>query len=732
MKKSIWLLLVLTAIAIWWVSPDALWKYLFFLRVPIVMGLVLIFLPVFAQYWLPAMLKNLFVLRGGWQITFVIVSAVAAGMSVVLATSLILHNAAIRFAVPVAIDIPKPWQYVMAIALSAYICITTIKFSKENSETQLQGNAVLWSTVTGGGLSIGLLFLVDLTRKWLSSNAYLKEILGGIASLAKHGTEGYINPQSGELTSGHLTAIAFLLIGIVIYLAVGLFFHPESKSHRAEAPALLYVLLIVSIITLLCSGATFYLDYFRVPLLIPFLIYSAFTYFALGVDHLFKLDPLSKDTCDKKVVDDKAKNFEQVLAKRLEHQTGERTLVIVCASGGGIQAAGWTAQVLTGLQELLGTSFTKAIGLISAVSGGSVGAMYYLDRFGDEGYPELEYINDQGIPEKDELKKGTFTNIFRSATKDSLDAVGWGFAYLDLWRFLGFPYLIRPKFDRGTTVETDWQGEMKGWEKETNKLKTRKTLATWRKQIFDGKIPIPVFNATLVETGERFLITPMTFGEVPAKKYVDFNTLYKGYDMNVVTAARLSATFPYISPICRNDRKELADKKYHFADGCYFDNSGFVTAAEWLDERLDEWRKPESLNIRRVFILQINAFPESPANEQVQGSGGWFMTTLGPLLAMFKVRDPVLASRNAKEAKLLKERWERYKNLAEENPVDIQYFSIFFPSKEEAPEFYDQQGRYQPPLSWRLTDKEQKAIKEGWYLIKEGENIQRIKQWWGT
>lgn len=715
MKKTIWLLLILAAIAIWWVSPDALWKYLFFLRVPILMGLVLIFLPVLAQYWLPAILKNLFVLRGGWQITFVIVSAVAAGMSVVLATSLILHNAAIRFAVPVAIDIPKSWQYVMAIALSSYICITAIRLSKENSETKLQGHAVLWSTVAGGGLSISLLFLVDLTRKWLSSNAYLKEIFGGIASLAKHGTEGYINPQSGELTSGHLAAIAFLLIGIVIYLAVGLLFHPESKSRRAEAPALLYVLLIISIITLLCSGATFYLDYFRVPLLITFLVYSAFTYFALGVDHLFQLEPLSIDTSENKAVDDKYKNFEQVLEKRLEHQTAERTLVIVCASGGGIQAAGWTAQVLKGLQQELGICFTKAIGLISAVSGGSVGTMYYLDHFNKEGFLE------EG--EQKTAERAT-KNSFDAATSDSLDAIGWGFAYLDLWRFLGFPYLIRPKFDRGTAVETDWQGEMKDGQKKSNKPKT---LATWRKQVFDGQIPIPVFNSILVETGERFLITPMTFGKVPTKKYVDFNSLFEGYDMNVVTAARLSATFPYISPICRNDRKELADKKYHFADGGYFDNSGFVTAAEWLDERLDEWRKPETLNIRRVLILQINAFPESPSNENVQGSGGWFMTTLGPLLAMFKVRDPVLASRNAKEADLLAKKWK--------NQVEIQYFPIFFPSDSEIPsecsvsEFY-KDGRYRPPLSWRLTDREKQAIKDGWTAIKTGETIQTIKQLW--
>jgi hypothetical protein len=717
MKKIIWFVIVLAAIKVWLLSPDAVWKYLFLLRVPILMGFLLLLLPKLAKDWLPAMLKNLFVLRGRWQLAFVIVSAVAAGMSVILVASLILHNAAVRFNLPPAIDIPKFWQYVMALALSSYICITAIDLSKENSETKLQGNAILFGTVAGGGLSIGLLLLVDLTRVWLSSNTYLKEIFGGIASLAKNGTAGYIAPQSRELTSGHLAALAFLLIGAVIYLAVGLFFHPKSKSRRAEAPALLYLLLIASMITLLAGGATFYLDYFRIPILIPFLIYSAFSYFALDVDHFFQLNTLKNDVGDKKAIDDNSKNFDQILEKRLKHQTEDQTLVIVCASGGGIQAAGWTAQVLAGLQEILGESFTKAIGLISSVSGGSVGAMYYLDRFGD-----------QGCPSNDELE-----DIFKSSTQDSLDAVGWGFAYLDLWRFLGFPYLIRPKFDRGTAVETDWQGEMKGWQKETDQPKTPKTLATWRKQIFDGKMPIPVFNATVVETGERFLITPITFGNEPSKKYkyVDFNSLYQGYDMNVVTAARLSATFPYVSPICCNDRKELADQKYHFADGGYFDNSGFVTAAEWLDERLKEWQKPEKLNIKlnikRVLILQINPFPQSPSNEQVKGSGGWFMATLGPLLAMFKVRDPVLASRNAKEADLLAKRWQ--------NQVEIQYLPIFFPSDMEirsvcAKSNLYKDGRYQPPLSWKLTDREKKAIKDGWTAIKTGETIRTIKQLW--
>lgn len=710
MKKLIWFVVVLAAIAIWLITPENVWQYIFFLRQPILMGLLLLLLPKLAKDWLSAMLKNLFVLRSQWQLAAVIVSAIAAGISVVLVASIILYNSPARFGVPAAIEISDFWQYAIAIGLSSYICFVTIELSQE----KLTQDETKRGIVIGVLFSSGLVLLTSLLKNWLATNALFKQKAASLLSLVKHGTEGYINSQSHELTTGHLTAIAFLVIGGIVYIAVGLIFNPKSKSTRPEAPALFYLLLIVSMATLFYGGATFYFDYFRVPVFIILLGFSAFSYYTLGVNHYFKLDNLAENQDNQKTINTEATDFKQVLDKRLEHQIGDRTLVIVCASGGGIQAAGWTAQVLTGLQdrELLGKSFTKAIGLVSAVSGGSVGMMYYLDRFIDES--DKTYSEDKGYPQDNELQ-----SIFRSATKDSLDAVGWGLAYLDLWRFIGLPFLIRPNFDRGTAVEIDWQGEMKNPQQQ-------KTLATWRKQIVAGDIPIPIFNATLVEDGRRFLISPMTFENVAKKQCVDFNTLYQGYDMNVVTAARLSATFPYVSPICRSD-KDIPNKNYHIADGGYFDNSGFVTAAEWLNE----WLKPEkNLNIKRVLVLQINAFPEFPAKDQAQGNGGWFMAIVGPLLAMFKVRDPVLADRNTTEANLLIKRWERWKDeIEKKHQVDIQYFPIFFPSKKDAPEFY-KNNRYQPPLSWRLTDQEKQDIQDGWNAITQKPNIQAIKKLW--
>ncbi|MFN6474954.1 hypothetical protein [Nostoc sp. DedQUE07] len=708
MKKIIWFLSVLAVLATWTLSSDAVWKYLFFLRLPILMGLFLLLLPKLAKDWLPTMLRNLFVLRTKWQLAVIIMSAVGAGTSVISVTAIILDNAPDRFDVPRIIEISEFWQYAIAIALSLYICITVRDLSKE----KLEDEDIQWGTFVGAGFGIVQLFFVSFISQWLSSNVFLKKMLFDIFSfITKHHTFGYINPQTGELSAGHLIAIAYLIIAVVIYITVGLLFKPESKTERPEAPALLYVLLIISIVTLFYGGATFYFDYFRIPVLVIFISFSVVSYVVFDVNHFYQVKNF-EDSEDNKKVDSDSNNFQKILEKRLQHQDGKRTLVIICASGGGIQASGWTVQVLSGFQELLGNSFTKAIGLISAVSGGSVGTMYYLDHFNKDGFLEES---------KKEISKKTKTKVtasFYAATKDSLDAVGWGLVYLDLWRFIGFPFLVRRKFDRGTAVETDWQGEMKKM-KDTKKIKT---FGTWRKQIFDGEIPIPVFNATLVENGWRFLMTPITFGNTPEKKYKDFNTLYGAYDVNVVTAARLSATFPYVSPICRSS-VNIPKHNYHVADGGYFDNSGFVTAAEWLDEHLNEWSDENNLNIKRVLILQINPFPESDSTENVEGNGGWFMATLGPLLAMFKVRDPVLASRNAKEADLLVKKWE--------NKVDIQYFPIFFPSESEnaVSKFY-KDGRYRPPLSWRLTDREKEAIKEGWEAIKTKENIKKIKQLW--
>lgn len=724
MKLAIWLGVLLLALGLWLNTPDPFWSYVFHLRVPLLSGLLLMGLPLLAVTWLRAMLRNLFVLRGKWQMAFVITSAVMAGTSVVLVATIIVRNAPARFALPIWTTLPEVWQYILAIGLALPVCITAIVLSKERMdissdaypEREKPRSRSRWTgVVLGIALSVTLLMAARWMRLWLVENAPLQSLLlQAVTLFTKQHTQGYINPQTGELASGHLTALAYFGIGLAVYGFIGWRFQPKPRSHRSEAPALLYVMFLLAGATVLFGGMTFFFDAYRILPLFLFLGVSASSYALFNVNHFFKMKPLEKP------LPETLADFTTVLNQRLQHQTGEKVLVLVCASGGGIQAAGWTVEVLTGLQRLLGPSFTQAIGLISSVSGGSVGTMYFLDRFDPQ----------QGCPDLQDLDA-----IFDSTTSDSLDAVGWGLTYPDLWRLIGLPFLAPQLCDRGTAVEVDWTGELQH---------QAATLNTWRDQALRGEIPIPVFNATLVEDGRRFLISPMTLVfSLPQsdQRVTDFNTLYGNHDIHVTTAARLSATFPYISPICRSCI-DFAGRNYHIADGGYFDNSGVFTVVEWLNQWLASFSPPP---IQRIVLLQINAFPRSASDFQTQNmpdQGGWGMALLGPLLALFRVRDSTQTARNEAAIKLLVQRWQK-------QGVDIQHVPISFPSFQQVqhmkkefdrslqrPYFFDAHGKYDPPLSWKLTNAEKQAIKYAWEMIaadpqSEVQTLCRIWSDWG-
>lgn len=502
-----------------------------------------------------------------------------------------------------------------------------------------------------------------------------------------------------QLREEDFLGLALGISGLLIYGLVIYFFKPRRKkivSYLGEAPALLYALLLIWILTGGLGVLTSYLDPLHFPIILSLIGFSGLMYLFFEVDHFFKVTKIGSPSSQDQP--QQTKDFKEAIQKRLEKQTkADKTLVVVAASGGGIQAAGWTVQVLKGLQEELGPSFTQTIGLISSVSGGSVGTMFFLDQFTEQGFPQ------------------NLGEIFKNATEDNLDAVGWGLAYPDLVR-IWFPPLAGGKYnDRGYAIEEDWQGNMR---------KPDATLKDIRTQIFNGQIPIPVFNATLVEDGRRFLISPMTFLEniqdAEDRKAFDFNTLFNGqnlnkksqtndeiYDLDITTAARLSASFPYVSPIARND----GDFKfnYHVADGGYFDNSGMFTAVEWLDKYLDDFST--KLNIKRVLLLQINASPEATLPPKIKGDKGWFMEWIGPLQAVYSVRDSTQASRNSKEVELLAKRGKR-------KGIDIKSLAISFPERN-----LTTKKEYKQPLSWKLTEQQKENLQSGWEDVKQSQTF---------
>ena len=128
-----------------------------------------------------------------------------------------------------------------------------------------------------------------------------------------------------------------------------------------------------------------------------------------------------------------------------------------------------------------------------------------------------------------------------------------GLTYPDLvWNLAPFvrplhrPWLVK---DRGSALEDAWK---------RSPTLSKATLDKWRADLIASpqrERPAVLFNATVAETGQRMLLSTTTLetkqDDAGRREFVlDFPDV----DLPVTTAARLSATFPYVSPATRVDR----------------------------------------------------------------------------------------------------------------------------------------------------------------------------------
>jgi hypothetical protein len=714
--------------------------FFFPFRIPIIFGTLLFSFPILANTFAAKLFQNLFFMRSAQQLIAITIGALMPALMV----SFTVEEIFLKNPTLMSTEIQGGLIYIRY-GLALLLTLPTWIFVWLRSKAELKSSLWLAGTMIGlggGAAFIGVVIWVGrILEKFLIPNLFLAAKIPAIGE--------YIS----RLEEADFLGFALGITSIAIYILVMFLFKPGPNEDKllpflGESPALLYALLLIWMLTGILGMLTSNLDQFQIPVILTLIFLSGMMYLCFDVDHYFEVPEIKSPSTQDHL--EKAKDFKTVIDNRLARQIGnEKTLVVVAASGGGIQAAGWTVRVLTGLQEEFGPAFTQSIGLISAVSGGSVGTMFFLDRFTPDGFPSGEDITSADLSEQHSYHRHKTTaqilkdipapqrqalvleKIFQNATEDNLDAVGWGLVYPDFMRFL-YPPFAGSKFnDRGYAIEKDWQ---------VNMHKPIATLQNRRKQIFNGEIPVPVYNATLVEDGRRFLISPMTFlkddafledkNHADIRKALDFNTLFNHkncqgsdsdpntiYDLNVTTAARLSASFPYVSPVARNN----GDFKfnYHVADGGYFDNSGMFTAIEWLDDWLGDFN--EDLKIKRILILQINAYPEAEPPSMVKGEMGWFMEWIGPLRALYSVRNSTQASRNATELSLLEKR-------AKKKGMDVRTFSITFPSETAA----ESKKKFQQPLSWKLNKQQKRNLKLGWQEVIKGPAFAELKDVWKT
>jgi len=201
-----------------------------------------------------------------------------------------------------------------------------------------------------------------------------------------------------------------------------------------------------------------------------------------------------------------------------------------------------------------------------------------------------------------------------------------------------------------------------------------------------------IFNATVSENGDRFLIASTDARSAGTKRFFE---LYPNADIEVATAARLSATFPYVTPLARA-WNEPAGTAFHIGDGGYYDNSGLLSVVEWLNEAAPALQK------HKVVLILIDAKAGQEASGQ---SWSWQRQIAGPLETLLNVRTSSQQLRDSTELNVAR------KYLATLN-VKICPAVFLFQSTVPA------------PLSWHLTPSQIDAVHESW---KYGDNPQAEK-----
>jgi hypothetical protein len=496
-----------------------------------------------------------------------------------------------------------------------------------------------------------------------------------------------------EIYPGHRFAGLLMILSFGIYWWAGRgvynqLLRPDPFGHaRIYDCVLTYLLLLLILLCWLLNGLTFFFDRFRFPVLVT-LVLLLYTFSLVGSsDHTYDTVKRGAD----------AGVSLPTPKETLDH--APRQVILVAAAGGGIQSAAWTSQVLCGLRQQLGSEFDNSVVAISGVSGGSVGAMFYLRC--------LEAGNADMSPAE-------------WARKSSLEAVAWGLTHPDLRRaVLPLPWAWWSHADRGWALEKALFNNAQ-FQRQNQLMASPGTHGAW---------PVLLLNSTESGTGDPMVFTNANFptqgeGAVANHALRSFHLRYPGRDVNLETAVRMSAAFPYVSPVARADQPPGAE---HLADGGYFDSSGVFSLGEWLKEaatpeQADEIRAPRYWKKKRFLILEIDAFPDwgtGTANSPVEK---WFYQLWAPLGTILKVRSEGAVIRDDTEGKELIE-------VLASRGYETTQITVRYQPATASEELGTKAGApcpENPPLSWHLTLLEQRCIGAGWSAMS-GPLTQQVK-----
>jgi hypothetical protein len=460
-------------------------------------------------------------------------------------------------------------------------------------------------------------------------------------------------------------------------------------------PTVTSVVLLLLLLGWALGAVAFFVDRYRIPLFTIAILMASLTGSRACTDYKVRVPGGSG-------------SYELATPGEVLKAFGSQPFV-VAAAGGGIQAGAWTARVLQGLDDHLAGTFRGRVAAISSVSGGSMGALYY-----------GVYLQEPN------LRRAT-----EQALKPSLDDVATSLVSRDIFGVIG----LRFGRDRGTALEESWEQRL------PEAARTDATLRLWSDRTRDfargrraDAFPAFLFNSTIVESGQ-----PIAFAttQLPTRTYrgrfdldarqypavESANRIFRlsGADdkpafdigLKAVTAARVSAAFPYVSPAAALDLPNV--EPFHLVDGGYYDVFGLVGLSQWLDDALEELARtakpPSTIGVviarglassdSALLTRLRNDDPTTPTLDTTIARKGWRWQLTAPPATALHARTFAQWAGGVQVLKLVIDKWSN-------RDVRIVPYVFDYPGADRTPVCQS------APLSWKLTAPQQDCIESAW------------------
>lgn len=402
----------------------------------------------------------------------------------------------------------------------------------------------------------------------------------------------------------HVAAVLAITIAFVFLILVGYI----SDSRLFQIPAAASITILFAILIAVAGALSLLLHTWSIPLLLLFYIILNFLYQheiidprnkAYGLNYLnknerpvYNRENISQLAGDANIESDK-KYFLQILNRWKARQTEEKPILyIINTSGGGLRSAAFTMNTLQKLDSVFGGQLMRQTILISGASGGMLGAAYFRELY----YEKIKGagINLQDKQYTDKISRDLLSPLFSSFV--SRDIIG----PVQKFEVNGYQYAK----DRGYAFEQKLNENTDGL--------LRKTVKEYLVPEANSEIPTMLFNSMINRDGRKMIISahPVRFLMRPPMHTenimsvdpdaVDFNSFFSkqdGMNLNILSALRMSATFPYVLPNVWLPTEPVID----VMDAGMRDNFGQEACLRFMDVFKD-WLQA---NTSKVVLLQI-------------------------------------------------------------------------------------------------------------------------------